>query len=196
MTAATANNATNDNSARGATRTPSVEHINGSLQIGQLVNHIVQKDSDTAQGNLAGTRTWARRIEGGGQIVETCPPVCTDTHINDDHGALDDLQHGSSLPGIEVAVSDWQGGTVPVSILAPRIAVDPYNEDPTRQVPHILLEVAEDQFTIPLDSDQFAAVIAQVRAHCDQLEAEVLPKLREAIGDHAVAGIKADESRR
>lgn len=187
--------ATNDNSARGATRTPSVEQFNESLQIGTLVT-TVQKDSDIPQSNPAGSPTWVRRIEGGGQIVETCPPVCTDGHLNDDHGALDDLQHGASLPGVEVDVFDWTDGTTPMPILSPRIAVDPYSTNPTRNVPHVLLELFQDEFTVPLGPEQFAAVIAKVRAHCDQLEAEVLPKLREAIGDHAMASIKADEARR
>lgn len=146
---------------------------------------IVDESTQAAQSNRATPRTWVRRIEGGGQVTETCPSTCTDAHLNDDHGALDDLQHGTSLPGVTVDVFDWTDGTIPMPVLSPRIAVDPYTTDLTRSVPHILLEVAQDEFTVPLDPERFAAVLAKIRAHCDQLEAEVLPQLRTAIVEHA-----------
>lgn len=129
-------------------------------------------------------RTWLRKILTGGQIVESCPSWCSDRHLGDDSGTLDDLQHGATLAGVEVDLSDWTDVPVAVQMLAPRIAVDPYSDDPARQVPHILLEVFPDEYTRPLNADQFAAVIAKVRGHLDSLESEVLPQLRKAIAEN------------
>lgn len=125
-------------------------------------------------------RAWSRWLLDGSERVETCPSWCTDSHVNDTFGAVDDLQHGASLPGVDVPVSDWQGGTVPLPLLAPRIAVDPYSDDPARQVPHLLIEVAEDQFTTALDPTGALAAIGTVREHLDELERIVLGQLAPA----------------
>ncbi|MEU2674183.1 hypothetical protein ABZ622_36040, partial [Streptomyces sp. NPDC007164] len=85
-------------------------------------------------------RTWLRRIQTGGQIVETCPEWCTDSHRNDARGHLDDLSHGSAFDGPALSVFDATHGALPVPILAGRINVDPYSSDPRRNVPHLTLE--------------------------------------------------------
>lgn len=176
MTTFAANRAANDNSAREATRTPFVEQFSRSQQIGTLVN-IVQKDTDSAQPNTTGPRTWLRRILGGGQIVETCPTWCTDHHRGDDHGTVDDLQHGAYLPGLGVEVHDGTTTTVTMPVLAPRIAVDPYDEDPARRAPHVLVEVWQDAYTPPLGPDGLVDLIGRLRAHADRLEQETLTQL-------------------
>ncbi|MFE2497129.1 DUF6907 domain-containing protein [Streptomyces scopuliridis] len=122
-------------------------------------------------------RTWLRRIVSGGQIVETCAPWCTDSHRNDDVGALDDLQHGVEFDGTVLEVFDTEDGTCAWPLLSGRISVDPYCEDARRRVPHISLDVFKDEMMEALSPEEFAAVIAQVRAHCDRLEAEVLAQL-------------------
>lgn len=116
-------------------------------------------------------RSWLRRIWSGGQSVETCPAWCTDRHANDHHGNLDDLQHGSRFDGPLLPVFDAEQGTAPVPILAGRINVDPYSSDPRRNVPHVHLEPFADEVMECLAPDEFAAVIDQVQAHCDQLRA-------------------------
>ncbi|MFD4946697.1 DUF6907 domain-containing protein [Streptomyces sp. NPDC058409] len=116
------------------------------------------------------SRTWLRKICTGGQIMETCPSFCTDNHRNDDIGALDDLQHGVEFEGPELAVLDVGDGTAEWPVLAGRINVDPYNEDSKRRVPHVNLSVFKDEVMECLSPDEFAAVIATVRAHCDGLE--------------------------
>jgi hypothetical protein len=122
-------------------------------------------------------RTWLRHITGGGQIVETCPSWCTDSHRTDTHGALDDLQHGRSIQGVSLPAFDWAKGTVGVQVLPVRLAVDPYSAEPERAVPHILVEVAADEYSLPLSPAEFAAMLGSVRAHLDWLQDAVLGQL-------------------
>ncbi|MFB6977723.1 DUF6907 domain-containing protein [Streptomyces scopuliridis] len=129
-------------------------------------------------------RTWLRRIDGGGQIIEACPAYCTDSHRNDQDSALDDLQHGADFEGTDLAVFDAEDGTCAWPLLSGRISVDPYSEDARRRVPHINLMVFQDEVMEALTPDEFAAVIAQVRAHCDRLEAEVLGELVRAPAEY------------
>ncbi|MEU9624954.1 hypothetical protein [Streptomyces sp. NPDC048155] len=63
-----------------------------------------------------------------------------------------------------------EDGTAEWPVLAGRINVDPYNEDAKRRVPHVNLNVFKDEVMECLSPDDFAAVIAAVRAHCDGLE--------------------------
>ncbi|MFE7424265.1 DUF6907 domain-containing protein [Streptomyces sp. NPDC057545] len=116
------------------------------------------------------SRTWLRKIWTGGQIMERCPSFCTDNHRNDDIGALDDLQHGVEFDGPELAVFDVEDGTGKWPVLAGRINMDPHNEDMKRRVPHVNLSIFKDEVMECLSPDEFAAVIAKVRAYCDGLE--------------------------
>ncbi|MCX4863484.1 MULTISPECIES: hypothetical protein [unclassified Streptomyces] len=131
----------------------------------------------------SGPRTWPRHINSGGQIVETCPAWCTDSHRSDDSGFLDDLSHGARFDGPELAVFDAEHGALPMPVLAGRINMDPYSEDPARSVPHIHLEPFQDEVMECLDPEEFAAVIAQVRAHCDRLD-EVHAQLVKARAEY------------
>ncbi|WP_326768825.1 hypothetical protein OG978_33655 [Streptomyces sp. NBC_01591] len=128
-------------------------------------------------------RTWLRQIHSGGQIFETCPAWCTDNHRSDDSGFLDDLSHGAHFNGPELPVSDAEHGSLPMPVFAGRINVDPYSEDPRRSVPHIHLEPFQDEVMECLDPREFAAVIAQVRAHCDRLD-EVHAQLVKARAEY------------
>ncbi|MFJ1699449.1 DUF6907 domain-containing protein [Streptomyces sp. NPDC088252] len=128
-------------------------------------------------------RTWLRRIHSGGQVVETCPAWCTDSHRNDDSGFLEDLSHGTRFDGPGLAVFDAGHGTLSMPVLAGRINVDPYSDDPRRSVPHIHLEPFQDEVMECLTPDEFAEVITQVRAHCDRLD-EVHAQLVKARAEY------------
>ena len=129
-------------------------------------------------------RSWIRRIWSGGQMTETCPEWCEDTHHADQEvgGNLDDLSHGTAYVATHLPVFDAEEGTLAWPVLAARINVDPYSEDPRRNVPHVTFEPWQDEVMECLDPDDFAAVIAQLRAHCDRLD-EVLAKLTRVRGE-------------
>lgn len=127
-------------------------------------------DAPTAPSQFPAARTWVRRIHGGGQRVETCPEWCTDSHRNDTSGHLDDLQHGAHFDGPMLPVFDAGLGTVPMPILAGRLSVDPYSSDPRRNRPHVHLEPYADEVMECLTPDELAAIIGQLRAHCDRLD--------------------------
>ncbi|GGJ87032.1 hypothetical protein GCM10011583_18300 [Streptomyces camponoticapitis] len=135
---------------------------------------IVSPERPTAQAPSSASttppRSWLRSIDGGGQIIEACPSYCTDHHRNDTDGALDDLQHGAYFDGTPMPVFHPDLGAVAMPVLAGRLNVDPYSEDPNRRLPHVTLEPWQDEVMETLNPDQFAQVIAQVRAQCDRLD--------------------------
>lgn len=122
----------------------------------------------------AGPRTWLRRIVTGGQSVEACPDWCAADHRSDVVGNFDDLTHTSEGVGTEVPLlNKWVDGEpvmVPVSILVAQIRVDPHSEDPRRNAPYAVLELTDSDLLDRLSPDEFGAYIAQIRAHCDQLD--------------------------
>ncbi|MGW7330447.1 DUF6907 domain-containing protein [Streptomyces sp. NPDC054840] len=116
-------------------------------------------------------------------MVESCPSWCTDRHWNDEDGALVDLSHGRDFGGTPLAVFDATEGTIEMPVLDARINVDPYSDRPERRLPHVVLQPWEDEVMECLDPDQFAAVIAQMRAHCvelDKVHAALVAARREA----------------
>ncbi|MFF1843079.1 DUF6907 domain-containing protein [Streptomyces sp. NPDC058217] len=137
-----------------------------------------------AAGPSSARRSWLRKLRGGGQIVESCPDWCTDNHRGDASGALIDLSHGSNFPGTPMAVFDAALGTVAMPLLASRINVDPYSDQPERRVPHVVLEPFQDEVMECLSPDEFAAVIAQVRERCDFLMGKVHAQLVKARAEY------------
>ena len=145
-------------------------------------------DGSTAEAAVqARPRTWVRQIIGGGQTVETCPEWCTLSHQYDGRGNLDDLTHAGDSVGAEVPLFDeWVDGEpvlVQVPVLAAQIRVDPYSENPQRNRPFVTFELTDQDMLDGLSPDEFAAYIAQIRAHCDQLDA-VHARLAQAIAEH------------
>jgi hypothetical protein len=139
-------------------------------------------------------RTWLRRIIGGGQIVETCPSWCTASHVDDDHGMLTELLHvGPEIATPVEVFAGWSDGapvTAPMPLLSARVQIAPYSDNPRRNVPHVELEVWQDQSMEGVTPEELAAVIARVRAHCDRLE-QVHAQLVEALAEHPGAPASA-----
>jgi hypothetical protein len=133
-------------------------------------------------------RTWLREIIPSGQIVETCPAWCTSSHHADTRGMLDDLVHVGDGVELEVETFDhWSDGTpvsLPSPVLRADVRIDPYSANPKRNVPFVSFEPWQDEVMDELGPEEFAAVIAQVRAHCDRLEG-VLAQLVQARAEHA-----------
>lgn len=134
-------------------------------------------------------RTWVRRITGGGQTVESCPEWCTADHRVDASGSLDDLTHAADAVGTRMPLLDkWIDGepvTVQVPILLAQIRLDPYSENPRRNVPFAALELTDNDMLDELSPNEFAAYIAQIRAHCDDLD-QVHARLVQARGEYGV----------
>lgn len=140
----------------------------------------------TAPAPSARPRSWLRRIIGGGQIIETCPAWCDDHHLNDKAGHLDDLSHGSEPVALEMPVPAGEPGFANWPILAARVDVDPYSDDAACRVPHVMFEASPDDVMECLAPDEFAAMIAKVRAHCDRLD-EVHQQVIAARAEYGVA---------
>lgn len=119
-------------------------------------------------------RSWIRRIIGGGWTEEVCPAWCTRTHVNDQNGASnrDDLTHATTdvSTKVEMRVAGAGAGVAAWPILAARIEADPYSEYPAWRAPHVTFEPSVDDVVEVMDPDAFAAVIADIRAHCDRLD--------------------------
>jgi hypothetical protein len=128
-----------------------------------------------------------REIISGGQIIETCPSWCTATHEQDARGMLDDLVHVGPEVGMRFDLFDhWEDGQAAYaaqSILLARVQIDPYSTDPRRNRPHVLFEPRMDEPVECADREEFAAYIAQIRAHADHLEG-VLAQLDKASAEH------------
>lgn len=115
--------------------------------------------------------------------MEMCPAWCSDSHHNDADGRLDDLRHGVCLDGTLLPLFDADLGAVAMPLLAARLNVDPYSENPNRRVPHVVLELWQGRVMECLSPDDFAAVIRQVRVQCDRLE-EIHRRLAAAQADY------------
>jgi hypothetical protein len=130
-----------------------------------------------ANATVSTPKTWVRTIGRTGQNGETCPTNpdgttwCRDTHANDqDSVGLDDLQHGYRFDGPELPVFDATDGVALVPVLAGRIQIDPYSLNPQRRQPHMNFEPFQDEVMETLTPDEFAQIIATIRAHCDRLD--------------------------
>lgn len=127
----------------------------------------------TDQSSTAGPtlRRWERIVGETARMIETCPPECEDTHTTDlTATGIDDLTHGYRFEGPQLPVFDATEGTALVPILAGRVQIDPYNRDATLRRPHLNFEPFQDEVMEGLTPDEFAQVIATIRAHCDELE--------------------------
>lgn len=139
----------------------------------------LRETTDTPQVNDVSQKpkTWVRHVGGTGRIIERCPAQangatwCEDTHDNDARSVcLDDVQHGFYFSGPALPVFDATEGTALVPILGGRVQIDPYSCDVRRRRPHMNFEPFQDEVMECLTPDDFAQIIATIRAHCDQLD--------------------------
>ncbi|MEV6537310.1 hypothetical protein AB0M86_48675 [Streptomyces sp. NPDC051639] len=110
-----------------------------------------------------------RRINGGGVIEETCPSWCAGDHQDDQATDLDDLAHSSTVTALQMRVN----AAAPSPLLSAAILQSPYedvtSERVTPRAPYVVFAPSDDDFTIELDADGLADVIAQIRQHADRL---------------------------
>lgn len=120
-------------------------------------------------------RTWLREIVTGGQIVETCPDWCATDPGHDLRSNLDDLTHYTGETLVELSVE----------ALIAQVRVDPYSTNPRRHIPYVTFEAVDGEMLDELGPEEFAAVIAKIRAHCDRLDG-VLAQLVAARAEYGV----------
>lgn len=131
-------------------------------------------------------RTWLRRIFGGGVVPEACPSWCVATHQNDQDLTVGDLMHEGPTAAMRLPMH-VDGGDMPMAwpVLAATVRQWPYDESEDRRQPYVGFEPAADE-VIVLGEDGLRTVIAQIRAHADRLEQQVLAQLVAARAEDSV----------
>nr|WP_225074938.1 hypothetical protein [Streptomyces sp. CoT10] len=104
---------------------------------------------------------------------------------------MDGTRHPSDvhhqLYGAEayVAYTEAHQESEPWPMLRAHLAVSPDSTvSPAYRVPHVLVEVAPDMYTRPMDPDQLAAFIETVAGQLEEPRA-MLPRLRDARAEWA-----------
>jgi hypothetical protein len=115
-------------------------------------------------------RSWLRRIWGGGVITEVCPEWCTATHAKDQGRHLDDITHSSTTISAKLHLDVDEAGREAWPILLAKIESDPHSEREELQVPYVTFEPSSDDIIQVMGPDEFAALIGQIRDHCDRLD--------------------------
>lgn len=108
-----------------------------------------------------------------GSFATWCPRGCILDHTREvtQGAALEDLAHYiGEHAEMTLPIWDAEQGTVDTVVLGGQIAVYPYSQNPERTVPHVNLEVFQDEYMENLGPDELSDVIARVRAHLDVLE--------------------------
>ncbi|MFE2023529.1 DUF6907 domain-containing protein [Streptomyces sp. NPDC059499] len=108
-----------------------------------------------------------------GPHLTWCPAGCVTDHSDDVRRGtfLADLSHRIGTSAVmTLAVWDARQSAVEAPVLSGQIGVDPYCEDPERAVPHVSLQVFEDEWMECLGPQELDAVTAKVRSHLTVLE--------------------------
>lgn len=135
-------------------------------------------------------RTWQRDIIGGGRTTERCEDWCVADHRGDARSNLTDLTHLGELLSVELPVLDhWEDGEpvlLKVAALTAQVRVDPYSENPRRNKPFVMVELADGSAVDELGLEGVAALFADLRKQFDRMEQKVLAQLAEARAKHGV----------
>ncbi|MEU0244910.1 hypothetical protein ABZ192_11370 [Streptomyces sp. NPDC006235] len=132
-------------------------------------------------------RTWTYDDRYGTRHTVTCPSWCTVDHTDDmdgtrhpadvHHQLYGTVAHAEYTEGYEDYMS-WQ-------LLCAHLAVSPDSTvSPAYRVPHVLVEVAADMYTRPMDPDQLAEFIETVAGQLEELRA-MHPRLAAARAEWA-----------
>lgn len=150
------------------------------------MGHTVPNHALASQAPSTRTRTWLRRIFGGGVLPERCPSWCVATHQNDQDLTVGDLLHEGPSTSMRLPMH-VDGTDMPMAwpVLAATVRQWPYDESEDRRQPYVGFEPAADE-VIVLDEDGLRSVIAQIRAHADRLEQQVLTQLVAARAEYRV----------
>jgi hypothetical protein len=132
-------------------------------------------------------RTWAYDDRYGTRHTVTCPSWCTTDHIDAMEGKAHPSDVYHQMYGAE-ANAEYTGAYEEYEswpVLCAHLAVSPDSTvSPAYRVPHVLVEVAADLYTRPMDSGQLAEFIETVAGQLDELRA-MHPRLTAARAEWA-----------
>jgi hypothetical protein len=178
---------------RKTKRVPARRSRSSALSLrGDFVSQSTVTDAASAvpvpNGSAEPFRTWVRRVHGGGVITEACPSWCTATHANDQDVHLDDLTHDGPAVAMRLPMQvQGTADTMAWPVLSATVRQWPYEETATSREPYVSFEPSADEI-IELDADGLAEVTAQIRAHCDRLDA-VHAQLLAARAEHGAGAL-------
>ncbi|MGW6736297.1 DUF6907 domain-containing protein [Streptomyces sp. NPDC055013] len=131
--------------------------------------------------------TWTYDDRYGTRHTVTCPSWCTVDHTDDMEGTRHPADVHHQMYGT-VAHAEYTEGYEdykPWQLLCAHLAVSPDSTaSPAYRVPHVLVEVAADMYTRPMDPDQLAEFIETVAGQLEELRA-MHPRLAAARAEWA-----------
>ncbi|GGZ21377.1 hypothetical protein GCM10010300_76390 [Streptomyces olivaceoviridis] len=132
-------------------------------------------------------RVWTYNDMYGTRHTVTCPSWCTTAHTLDTDGKRHPADVYHQLYGA-VAYAEYTEGYEDYrswQLLSAHLAVSPDSPvSPAYRVPHVLVEVAADMYTRPMDPDQLAEFIETVAGQLEELRA-MHPRLTTARAEWA-----------
>ncbi|MFF0136514.1 DUF6907 domain-containing protein [Streptomyces sp. NPDC005227] len=150
----------------------------------QLAGLVAGRTSETAAGS---GRTWTYDDIYGVRHTITCPSWCTTDHAED----IDGTRHPADVHHqlySAVAYAEYTEGYEDYKswqLLCAHLAVSPDSTvSPAYRVPHVLVEVAADMYTRPMDPDQLAEFTETVAGQLEELRA-MHPRLTAARAEWA-----------
>jgi hypothetical protein len=150
----------------------------------QIAGVVSGRTSETA---ATPGRTWAYDDRYGTRHTTACPSWCTTDHTDDMDGTRHPADVHHQLYGA-VAFAEYTEGYEDYKswqLLCAQLAVSPDSPvSPAYRVPHVLVEVAADMYTRPMDPDQLAGFIETVAGQLEELRA-MHPRLTAARAEWA-----------
>ncbi|KMS71092.1 hypothetical protein ACM01_28645 [Streptomyces viridochromogenes] len=145
----------------------------------QIAGVVSGRTSETA---ATPGRAWAYDDRYGTRHTVTCPSWCTTDHTDDMDGTRHPADVHHQLYGA-VAFAEYTEGYEDYKswqLLGAHLAMSPDSTaSPAYRVPHVLVEVAADLYTRPMDPDQLAEFIEAVAGQLEELRA-MHPRLTAA----------------
>ncbi|WP_329598753.1 hypothetical protein OIE43_29905 [Streptomyces pseudovenezuelae] len=141
----------------------------------------------TVETGATAGRTWTYDDRYGTRHTVTCPSWCTVDHTDDMDGTRHPADVHHQMYGT-VAHAEYTEGYEdykPWPLLCAHLAVSPDSTaSPAYRVPHVLVEVAANMYTRPMDPDQLTELIETVAGQLEELRA-MHPRLAAARAEWA-----------
>ncbi|MFF1679453.1 DUF6907 domain-containing protein [Streptomyces sp. NPDC058256] len=149
----------------------------------QLADLVAGRTSETAAGP---GRTWTYDDIYGVRQTITCPSWCTTDHTEDMDGTRHPVDVRHQMYGAEAYAEYTEGceDYKPWPLLCAQLDVGPDSTVSAYRVPHVLVEVAADMYTRPMNPEQLAEFIETVAGQLEELRT-MHPRLAAARAEWA-----------